>query len=164
MGTGRRKHLLRVGEHAPPFRLQDLEGAGVALEDLLPNGPVLLAFFKITCPVCQLELPFLDRLWREAAGALAVYGISQDDAEWTRDFNKRYGVTFPVLLDSAAERYPASNACGISIVPSVFLVERDGAVAWALEGFHKREIQAVAGRFGVNPFRSGEYVPEAKAG
>jgi hypothetical protein len=49
-------------------------------------------------------------------------------------------------------------------VPSLFLVERDGTIAWSLEGFNKREFVAVAGQAGVNPFRPGENVPEWKAG
>ena len=131
---------------------------------MLFRSPLLVVFFKITCPVCQMELPFLDRIHREARGAVSVLGISQDGEEWTRDFKQRFGVTFPALLDGAEDRYPASNAWGISVVPAAFLVERDGAVSWMLEGFRKREIQALAGRFGVDPFQPGEYVPEAKAG
>ncbi len=163
MGSARRKTILAVGERAPDFRLRELAGGSRALEELLPNGPLLLVFFKVTCPVCQLELPFLERIHREAAGgAVAVYSVSQDDAEWTRDFNRRYGISFPTLLDGPG--YPASNAYGITVVPTAFLIERDGTVAWALEGFHRREIRTLAGRFGVNPFRPDEYVPEAKAG
>lgn len=164
MSAGRRKHLLRVGERAPAFRLPDLHGGFGEVDELLANGPVLLAFFKVTCPVCQMELPFLDRIHREAQDALAVRAISQDDREWSRDFAQRYGITFPILLDSADEHYPVSNAYGISVVPSVFLIGRDGTVSWELEGFRKQEIRSMAGKFGVNPFREGEYVPEAKAG
>jgi peroxiredoxin len=165
MGSARRKQLLGVGHRAPGFQLRELKGGSRNLEEALANGPALLAFFKITCPVCQLEFPFLERIHREAApGSVALYGVSQDDEEWTRDFNRSYGITFPTLLDSAAERYPASNAFGISIVPTALLIEPDGTVSWALEGFHKGQIQALAGKFGVDPFRPDEFVPESKAG
>lgn len=166
MGSARRKAIVGVGERAPSFDLRELDGGSRTLDELLAKGPVLLVFFKVTCPVCQLELPFLERIHQqagqEAGGAVAVYAISQDNTEWTKDFRRRYGISFPMLLDAAG--YPASNAYGISIVPSAFLIERDGTVSWTLEGFRKSEIQSLAGRFGVNPFRPGEYVPEAKAG
>lgn len=164
MASADRTQIPGVGDHAPGFRLRDLQGGWQALDDLVSAGPVLLAFFKITCPVCQLTLPFLDRIHKDAQGALRVYGVSQDDAEWTRDFNRRFGITFPTLLDSAGDDYPAGNAFGITTVPTLFLVERHGAISWLLEGFVKREIQSLAGKFGVNPFRPDENVPEWKAG
>ena len=163
--AAKQKRMLAAGERAPDFRLTELGGRGVALGDLRERGPVLLAFFKITCPVCQLTLPFLDRLHRTAAGqGFAVYGVSQDDAEDTRAFNSEFGVTFPVLLDPEDEGYPASNAFGISYVPTLFLVERDGSIAWTLEGFHKQPLEELAGRAGVRLFRPGEGVPEHKSG
>lgn len=157
--------MLLKGSRAPDFALPNLEGGETALHELLPNGPVLIAFFKITCPVCQLTFPFLERIHRERAPAsLAIYGISQNDAPWTRDFNQRYGVTFPTLLDPEDRGFPASNACGISTVPSLLLVQPGGAISWTLEGFSKRDLQALAGKAGVNPFRPDDYVPEWKAG
>ena len=156
--------ILEAGANAPPFRLRNLAGGETALADLLPRAPLLLAFFKVACPVCQLTLPFLDRIHREAAGSLTVCGISQDEAEGTRDFNRRYGVTFPVLLDTDANRYQASNAFGLSTVPSLFLVDAGGRIVWSGEGFRKLNIEMLATRAGVNPFRPGDYVPEWKAG
>jgi peroxiredoxin len=157
--------MVQKGSRAPDFKLKDLAGSEVSLHELLPNGPVLLAFFKVTCPVCQLTFPFLDRIHRErTAASIAIYGISQDDERWTRDFNERHGVTFPTLLDPADDEYPASNAYGISTVPTLLLVERDGTISWTLEGFSKRELQALGAKAGVNPFRADDYVPEWKAG
>ena len=49
-----------------------------------------------------------------------------------------------MLLDTEESGYPASNAYGISHVPSLFLVERDGTIAWSMEGFVKREFVAMA--------------------
>jgi len=162
MGSAAR--ILKVGDRAPEFRLRNLKGGHTTLGELLPAAPVLLAFFKISCPVCQLVFPFLERILQDGNGSLAVYGISQDEADWTRDFNRRYGITFSSLLDTEKNGYEASDAYGISTVPTMFLVERDGTIAWVQEGFNKREILALAGRAGTNPFRDAEYVPEWKAG
>ena len=158
----RKKELLAAGTSAPAFRLSGLDGSTRTLQDILNGGPALLAFYKISCPVCQLTAPYLGRL--SGSKAIQVIGISQDDAGATRGFMQRFGVTFPTLLDLASEGYPASNAYGLSHVPSMFLVERDGAIAWSLEGFVKREFLAMAGQAGVDPFRPGENVPEWKAG
>lgn len=157
--------MLRARHRAPDFKLAQLGAGLVALRELLSVGPVLLAFFKSTCPVCQMTFPYLERIHRgRAPESLTIYGISQDDPEATREFNAEFGISFPVLLDTEESGYPASNAYGIAHVPSLFLVERDGTIAWSLEGFNKRELEAVAGRAGVKPFRPGEKVPDWKAG
>jgi peroxiredoxin len=126
---------------------------------------VLLAFFKSSCPVCQMTLPFLERIHRgRAPGSLEIYGVSQDDAGTTQEFASQFGLGFPMLLDTEESGYPASNAYGIAHVPSLFLVERDGTIGWSLEGFNKKEFAAMAGQAGVDPFHAGENVPEWKAG
>jgi len=164
MGAAKSTEPLRAGKRAPVFRLTDLENGNVEMNTLWKDGPVLLAFFKSTCPVCQMTLPLLDRIHEGGSGAMRIYGVSQDDAETTREFAAEFGLHLPVLLDTEESGYPASNAYGLSHVPTMFLVERDGAISWSGEGFHKREFEALANQAGVNPFRPGENIPEWKAG
>ena len=92
-----------------------------------------------------------------------MYGISQNDAEDTREFNREYGVTFPTLLDSE-EGFEVSNAFGISSVPTLFLVERDGAISRVVEGWRKQEIEWLGERAGVAAIRASDNVPAWKAG
>jgi peroxiredoxin len=162
MAARRTRKLIDPGSRAPNFRLPRLDGAEATLQELVSNGPVLLAFFKISCPTCQFTFPFLERL--HAAGSLPIYGISQNDAEDTREFNREFGVTFPTLLDSEESGFPASNDYGISTVPSLFLVEPGGAVSYVSEGWSKKEIAWLGDKAGVNLFRQGGNVPEWKAG
>jgi len=69
-----------------------------------------------------------------------------------------------MLLDTTEAGYPASNAYGLSHVPSLFVIERDGTISWSLEGFVKREFIEMARVAKVDPFGPGENVPEWKAG
>jgi peroxiredoxin len=154
--------LPQVGTWAPEFRLARLEGGETALADLLAGGPAALAFFKVSCPVCQMTLPFLDRI--HAGRGLRVYGISQNGAQDTREFAQEYGLQFPMLLDSEDDRFPASNAYGISHVPTTFLVEPDGMVGRVIEGWIKQDILWLGARGGVNPVGDEDHVPEWKAG
>jgi peroxiredoxin len=162
MGAAKQHRMLDVGAQAPDFQLSDLSGERYSLKDMLASGPVVLAFFKVSCPVCQLTFPFLDRIYR--GESLKVFGISQDDTNASREFNEEFGVTFPALLDLERESYPASNAFGIACVPSVFLVEPGGKISWTMEGFVKKDLEELGARAGVKPFQPGERVPEAKAG
>lgn len=158
----RKKTLVPAGAAAPAFELTGLEGSTRTLQEILSAGPALLVFYKISCPVCQFTLPYLQRL--AANPALQVIGISQDDASATRGFNQRLGVKFPTLLDRGSEGYPASNAYGIASVPSLFLVESDGTVARSFNGFSKRDFEEIGARAGVAPFGPEDHVPEWKAG
>lgn len=162
MAARRQNQLLRTGARVPDFRLARLGGGEMSLQEILGTAPALLAFFKISCPVCQLTLPFLDRI--HTPGRLAIYAVSQNDEEDTRYFNQHFKVALPALLDREENGFPVSNAFGISSVPTMFLIESDGTVSRVIEGWVKQEIETLANLAGVAPFRQGENVPAWKAG
>lgn len=157
--------MLGEGDNAPDFELEQLSGGRCALRRLAAGKPVLLIFFKVSCPTCQFTLPFLERLYRrETPHEISMYAISQDDAEATREFNAEFGISLPTLLDKEEEGYPASNAYGLTNVPSLFLIEPEGRISRALSGFDKKGLEALGRRLGAEPFAPGEYVPEWKSG
>lgn len=161
MSHGGDRKLLKAGAKAPDFQLQRVDGGQATLAEITKNGPALLAFFKVNCPVCQMAFPFLDRI--HAAGGLPVYGVSQNGPEDTTSFNRHFGLKLPMLLDQETSGFPASNAYGISSVPTLFLVE-GGVISQVSEGWRKSDIAGFGARAGVNPFRPDDSVPEAKAG
>ena len=129
--------MLHTGSKAPPIEVTDLAGSPWRLDAALEHGPVLLMFFKISCPTCRLTLPFLQRLAeRGRPDSPALLAISQDDAPVTQDFLSRFGIQVPAAVDKAWD-FPASNAFRITHVPSMFLVERDGTISTAIHGFVK---------------------------
>jgi peroxiredoxin len=162
MAASRQRKLLQAGSRAPDFRLQRLDGGETGLREILSGGPAVVAFFKITCPVCQLTFPFLDRL--QESGRLPVYGISQNDAGDTREFNRQFRLHLPQLLDSEESGFPVSNAYGISGVPTLFLIGSDGIVSRVIEGWNRKEVESLGVMAGVSVFRQGDNVPEWKAG
>ena len=162
MAHGTRRKLLEKGARVTEFTLPRLDGGQASLREITSKGPALLAFFKVNCPVCQLTFPFLERI--QSAEKLPVYGISQNCAEDTRDFNRHFGLTLPMLLDAEANGFAVSNAFGISSVPTMFLVEPDGTISQVSEGWRKSDVAELGARAGVNPFRPSDSVPEAKAG
>lgn len=152
--------ILQPGAPAPAFTLPALGGGSVASADLLTGGAVVLVFFKVSCPVCQMTMPYLERLHR---AGLRVIGMSQDKAGQTRSFADEFGLTFPILLDDP-KGYPASSAFGISSVPSLFTIEPDGRVSAVSEGFAKRDLGAMAQRVGTELFGPADRVPEFRPG
>ncbi len=161
---------IATGTTAPRFLLKSLDGSEYSLDSLLAHGPVVVAFFKISCPVCQFTFPFLQRLFDRLAGdSASVVGISQDDQRGTSIFNLQYGVTFPTLLDEFG--YPASSAYGITNVPTVFLVAPDGKIKVSCMGFDKAGLENIAGELAQHQnissaplFLPKENVPAHKPG
>src|SRR5713226_5935217 len=112
------------GNVAPGFSLKSIDGKEFSLSAALQRGPVVLAFFKVSCPVCKFTFPFLERVFKAHGGSDVTFlGISQDNSSASRDFANEFGVTFPILPDTAG--YPVSNAYGLTTVPTFFLVAPD---------------------------------------
>lgn len=162
---------LTVGTMAPDFRLPTMDGKQFSLKEALARGPVLAAFFKISCPVCQFSFPFLERIYRAYGNRkITVIGISQNSKKDTAAFLKEYGVTFPVLLDDT-ESYPVSNAYGLTNVPSIFWIEPDGQIEISSVGWIRKEMEEINQKAGEassekprGMFAAGENVPEFRAG
>lgn len=155
--------MLSPGDSAPDFRLPVHGAAPSSLQDTGESLPVLLAFFKSSCPVCQLTFPYLQRLSQRATG-LRVVGVSQDDSALTAEFSRAFGITFPVMLDSKASKYAVSDSFGITNVPSLFLAEADRVLSMAVSGFSRSDLEALGRRFGAEIFEAGERTPSFKPG
>jgi hypothetical protein len=87
----------------------------------------------------------------------------------TRNFVSEFGVTFPMALDEKG--YPASNAYGLTNVPTVFFIGSDGAVKVTCMGFDKKGLDTIAAELAerrkIAPaalFLPGESVPAHKPG
>ena len=168
---GKRLSTLPAGEPAPPISLKDTNGRSVTLEEALKKGPVVAAFFKVSCPTCQFTFPFLERMYETYDGdGFALLGISQNDAADTREFAQEFGVKFPLLIDDE-DTFTASNEYGITNVPSVFLISQDGKILERSVGFGKRDLESMtkeAARATNRPvttlFKPGEVVPDHKPG
>ena len=161
---------IAAGNLAPGFSLTSLDGKEFSLSKALGNGAVALSFFKVSCPVCQFTFPFLERLFQRYGGdGVTFLSVSQDNASASRDFGREYGVTFPILLDDS--RYTVSNAYGLTMVPTVFLIEPDGKVKVSSMGFVKADLESIAGsladrqKIAHSPvFLSNESIPAVKPG
>jgi peroxiredoxin len=162
---------LPAGTKAPDFSLPALDGSRFSLQDALKTGPVLVAFFKVGCPVCQYTFPFLERIYKARGDKkLTIVGISQNDQRDTAAFMKEYGVTFRTLLDDP-NGYAVSNAYGLTNVPTLFLIGQDGQIEISSVGWVKQDIEEInrqlAGTQQTPPltiFRPGEDVRDFRAG
>lgn len=163
--------VLAVGAKAPNFALKTLEGKSFSLNEDLGRGPVVLVFFKVSCPTCQYALPFFERLHKAYRNkGISLVGVSQNDARDTAAFMKEFGITFPMLLDDT-HSYPASNAYGLTNVPTIFWIAQDGEIEVSSVGWLKADFEEInrkmaeAGKSApAAMFRPGEEVRDFRAG
>src|SRR5579863_6778636 len=134
---------LEAGVRAPEFSLPTADGKTVSLADALRKGPVLVAFFKVSCPVCQYAFPFYERMYQANHDAgVSFVGVSQDNAKDTKAFMKQYGVTFPVALDDSAH-YAVSNAYGLTNVPTLFYIDESGEIEISSVSWSKADVEII---------------------
>jgi peroxiredoxin len=162
---------LTRGSTAPDFTLPTMDGGRFSLRESLAAGPVVAAFFKISCPVCQFAFPFLERIYQASGKKNVTFvGVSQNDKKDTATFLKKFGVTFPVALDDT-HAFPASNAYGLTNVPTIFWIAPEGKIEIASVGWVRKEIEEINQRAaqaigaGLKPvFFPGEQVADFRAG
>lgn len=159
MGWGNQP-TLREGQTAPDVALTGLDGAVVSLSELVSKGPVLLAFYKDTCPVCQMTLPYLNRI---RDGKLKVVAVGQDNPARAGAFAREWGIEYEMMIDPADE-YKASNAFGITHVPTMFVVDAGMKINWASSGFVRVDLEALEELAGMAVLTGADNVPAAKPG
>lgn len=162
---------LTPGNPAPDFNLPAMSGSKFSLREALSRGPVVAAFFKISCPVCQFAFPFLERIYRAHGNKqVTIIAISQNQAKDTAAFVKEYGITFPVLLDDT-DTFPVSDAYGLTNVPTIFWIGQDGEIEISSVGWSRQDIEEVNRKAAeandsapMAVFQPDESVPEFRAG
>lgn len=161
---------LQSGSKAPDIKLPLVGGGTFSLADALSKARVALAFFKVSCPVCQYALPYFERFSRKLKGnGLTFLGVSQDNERDTVEFAKTFGVKFAIALDHP-DRYPVSSAYGLTNVPTLFVVNGSGFIDHSIVSWSKRDMEALYKEFwdskasGVPVFELDETVADFKAG
>ena len=128
-----------IGQVAPDFELQSLEGKNVKLSDFRGKA-VLLNFWATYCDPCKREMPWFVELQKEyGPQGFQVVGVAMDDAS-TEDiakFAKEMGVNYPILLgkESVGESYG-----GVGVLPTTYFIDRDGKLIAREFGLQSRSV------------------------
>jgi thiol-disulfide isomerase/thioredoxin len=128
--------LIPVGERAPSFTAETVDGGSVSVGD--GGSPAtMLVFFATWCPHCQHEAPILSELESQYDGLrMVMVGIDgEDDPEKVQEFAERYGIESPAVYEpSLGSEYRVSG------YPTTYVLDEGNEVVGAHSGEVPREV------------------------
>ena len=152
--------MLTVGDKAPSFTLPAV-GGGEAVTDPWTEGETVVAFFKVSCPVCKMVAPMLTKL---SEAGVRVVAVGEDARGDIASYNESQGQRVTTLSEAAP--YAVSEAYGLEAVPTIFLIGAEGEIGQAIAGWNRDTWNDLAASLGVaeplstpddglRPFRPG---------
>lgn len=121
-----------VGQPAPDFSLQTIDGQTVSLASLR-GRPVIINFWASSCLPCRDEFPLLVSAYQKySPDGLQIVGVIHDDGPDTASqFAKTYGARWPLALDAD---HAAWNAYRGQFLPLSYFIDRAGIIRTASYG------------------------------
>ncbi len=124
----------QVGQPASDFNLPDARGNLVSLSS--HRGKVVMVNFWATwCGTCLGEMPSLEALYRDFKDRrdFELVTISVDQEGWSiiAPLLKAKAYDFPVPADADSR---VSSAYGVTMLPTTFIVDRNGRIVWNVAG------------------------------
>ena len=112
---------------APNFDLPRLDATGKLSLASLRGKAVVLNFWQSSCQPCKQEMPRLEAGSKRWAGKdVEIVGVDLFDAKFAGlAFRKRYGATYPMVLDELADTQVPYGLIG---TPETFFIDRRGRI------------------------------------
>lgn len=126
---------LEIGQKAPEFTLETLDGTKVSLQDL-KGKKVLLNFWASWCKPCKDEMPHMQKVYEkynhQNVEILAInLTIGKEKPEDAKAFAEELGLTFPILLDKEGK---IGDLYKIIPLPTSYFIDEDGFIRWKYMG------------------------------
>jgi thiol-disulfide isomerase/thioredoxin len=130
--------MLPVGSPAPAFESVDTDGKSFTLAEAIKEKPVLLVFWSLFCGTCRDELPILEQEKPKYEQKVQFITVNLDEApraKTVKGFAKQQGFSFRMLLNKTEGReFMIEQAYKIKATPALYLVKRDGTIAYGHYG------------------------------
>ena len=102
-----------------------LDGKKVTVEQF-KGKPLVLNFWATWCPPCRMEVPELQKAYKEHQKRVQFLAVALDEPGAVKRFVRDRKITFPVAVD---ERGELARPYRVSGIPTTFFIGSDGKVA-----------------------------------
>jgi len=132
-GVSRPAPGIDVPPELPEFSLPLLAGKGELDSDQLAGHPTVLNFWASWCAPCREETPLLEKTWRSYKDrGVRFVGVNLRDASANaKDFVRKFGVSYPVVVDNEEV---LAQSFGVDGLPQTLFINADGEVVSATAG------------------------------
>ena len=117
---------LEIGDMAPDFELESLNGEPIKLSEL-QGKRVMLNFWATWCGPCRAEMPDMQKLYEEKD--IHIVAVNMTATETIREnipsFIDEFQLEFPVLMD---ETNDVADLYQIKPIPSSYFINSDGTI------------------------------------
>ncbi|MGD9931668.1 MAG: TlpA family protein disulfide reductase [Mangrovibacterium sp.] len=136
-------YIVKIGQQAPDFSAQTLDGKTVRLSDL-KGKIVMLQFTASWCSVCRREMPHIEKeIWQKHKNNpdFALYGIDLDEPrETVEKYTKQIPVTYPMLLDPKGNIFYSYAEKGAGVTRNV-IIDKNGKIVFMTRLFKEEEFE-----------------------
>ena len=119
---------IEIGNEAPDFQMQTLDGATVTLSSL-EGKKVLVNFWASWCGPCLDEMPEIEEIHNEFGNDVEVLAVNMTvtgkNIEAVENFVQEHGLTFPILLD---ESNKTNSTYEVLSLPTSYFIDTEGVI------------------------------------
>jgi peroxiredoxin len=126
--------LTRVGQVAPPFSVEQIDGTKFDLSKHRGHV-VVLNFFATSCGPCIHELPILEKeVWKrfEKDGVKVLVVGREETAETIKGFRRKNKLTMPFAPDPDKKIYALYAT---RYIPRTYVIDKSGKIAHQSVGY-----------------------------
>ena len=125
--------MLKKGDHAPDFELNDDEGGSVSLSGLLAEGPVILYFYPADfTPICTAEACSIRDMHEDILDVdIRIIGVSPQNTSSHAKFKSQFNLPFPLLFDAnkkVIRAYGVDGMFGMGVRRATYLINEESVI------------------------------------
>lgn len=140
-----RGYTVKVGDQAPDFIIEYLDGSTKKLSEL-KGKLVMLQFTASWCGVCRKEMPYIEKdIWSKHKNNpnFALIGIDlKEDKETTAKFAETMKITYPLTLDTDGSRFALYTEPKAGVTRNI-IIDKDGKIIMLTRLFEMEEFNSM---------------------
>ena len=116
---------LNVGNKAPNFILEDLDGKKVSLWEFAGKKSLILNFWATWCPPCKQEMPLLQKYYEKNKDNIEIIAVNmQEDPKIIKNWANSFNITYPILPDSGSVK----EVYQVIAKPTTYIIGKNGII------------------------------------